>query len=65
MGITYKTLVWEDKLNNLFNVFFDKEKREKEKGKEKERKSWIYTQNNQCYYNSWLMLNIKLRIESI
>ena len=39
MGITYKTLVWEDKLNNLFNVFFDKEKREKEKGKEKERKS--------------------------
>jgi len=44
----------------------EKEK-EKEKGKEKERerKPWIYTQNNQCYYNSWLMLNIKLRIESI
>ena len=45
MGITYRTLVWEDKLNNIFNVFFDKEKREKrkkkkekEKEKEKERK---------------------------
>ena len=38
MGITYRTLVWEDKLNNIFNVFFDKEKREKRKKKKKKKK---------------------------
>ena len=35
MGITYKTLVWEDKLNNIFNVFFDKKKKKKKKEKKK------------------------------
>ena len=43
MGITYRTLVWEDKLNNIFNVFFDKEKREKRKKKKKKKESHEFT----------------------